>query len=202
MKPSARERAAAVVGVAHAPPPPWRSERLVERRGCRPEAAVGKWRVVSAPSFPSPAEESGRKLDLPKVVKPSVDSLVRSSTKLERVDAELIGAGATPAPSLRRRGSDAHPSRPDRAGADCRASPRNCARSESRAKSSCSSASMTSGRVDASTMQVLHSEHELFAEAVRAVLPRFRFEPACWERQESKAVADWVEFRTRFAATK
>jgi len=58
------------------------------------------------------------------------------------------------------------------------------------------------GRVDVKSMKVLKSDHELFTEAVRNALPRFRFEPARSAGPESKAVADWVDFRVRFAATK
>ena len=58
------------------------------------------------------------------------------------------------------------------------------------------------GHVDVKSMKVLKSDHELFTEAVRNALPRFRFEPARSAAPESKAVADWVDFRVRFAATK
>jgi hypothetical protein len=50
-------------------------------------------------------------------------------------------------------------------------------------------------------MQVLQSPHELFTEAVRNVLPRFRFEPAHAGTIGAKPQAAWVQFRTRFAAT-
>jgi TonB family protein len=56
------------------------------------------------------------------------------------------------------------------------------------------------GRVDASTMQVIQSQHPLFSEAVRSVLPKFRFEPAHSGAPGSKPQAAWVQFRTRFTA--
>jgi TonB family protein len=56
------------------------------------------------------------------------------------------------------------------------------------------------GRVDVSSMQVLQSPHELFTEAVRSVLPRFRFEPAHAGSLDAKPQAAWVQFRTRFTA--
>jgi protein TonB len=56
------------------------------------------------------------------------------------------------------------------------------------------------GKVDVGSAKVLKSEHDLFAAAVREVLPRFRFEPA--RSADSKPIADWVDFRVRFAATK
>ena len=58
------------------------------------------------------------------------------------------------------------------------------------------------GHVDVKSMKVLQSDHELFTEAVRNALPRFRFEPARSGAPQSKAVADWVDFRVRFASTK
>ena len=58
------------------------------------------------------------------------------------------------------------------------------------------------GRVDVASMKVLKSDHDLFVAAVREALPRFRFEPARSAAPESKPVADWVDFRVRFAATK
>jgi TonB family protein len=57
------------------------------------------------------------------------------------------------------------------------------------------------GRVDVSSMQVLQSPHELFTEAVRSVLPKFRFEPAHSGALDAKPQAAWVQFRTRFTAT-
>jgi TonB family protein len=56
------------------------------------------------------------------------------------------------------------------------------------------------GRVDASSMQVLHSEHELFTAAVRNALPRFRFEAARAASPGSKPHAAWVQFRAEFTA--
>ena len=56
------------------------------------------------------------------------------------------------------------------------------------------------GRVDVSSMQVLQSPHELFTEAVRGVLPKFRFEPAHVDAIGAKPQAAWVQFHTRFTA--
>jgi len=58
------------------------------------------------------------------------------------------------------------------------------------------------GRVDVASMKVLKSDHDLFVAAVREVLPRFRFEPARSAAPDAKPIADWVDFRVRFAATK
>jgi hypothetical protein len=55
------------------------------------------------------------------------------------------------------------------------------------------------GRVDLASMQVLQSPHELFTEAVRGILPKFRFEPA-HAGLDAKPQAAWVQFRTRFTA--
>jgi TonB family protein len=56
------------------------------------------------------------------------------------------------------------------------------------------------GRADVTSMQVLQSPHELFTEAVRGVLPKFRFEPAHSGAIGAKPQAAWVQFRTRFTA--
>ena len=58
------------------------------------------------------------------------------------------------------------------------------------------------GRVDASSVKVLMSDHDLFTAAVRNVLPRFRFEPARSAAPESKAIPDWVDYRVQFTAPK
>jgi TonB family protein len=56
------------------------------------------------------------------------------------------------------------------------------------------------GRVDASSMKVVKSDHELFTLAVRSVLPRFRFTPARSPAPESKPRSEWVDFRAEFTA--
>ena len=56
------------------------------------------------------------------------------------------------------------------------------------------------GRAEPSSMQVVQSQHPLFSEAVRSVLPKFRFEPAHAGAAGSKPQAAWVQFRTRFTA--
>ncbi len=56
------------------------------------------------------------------------------------------------------------------------------------------------GRVEPSSMQVVQSAHEMLTEAVRSVLPRFRFQPARSPAPESKPQAAWVQFRAQFNA--
>jgi len=56
------------------------------------------------------------------------------------------------------------------------------------------------GTVDVASMIVERSDHDLFTEAVREILPRFRFEPARTQAPESKPVARWVSIPFRFAA--
>jgi len=55
------------------------------------------------------------------------------------------------------------------------------------------------GRVDLASMKVVKTDHELFTLAVRNVLPRFRFEPARSAAPESKARAEWVDWRAEFS---
>ena len=54
------------------------------------------------------------------------------------------------------------------------------------------------GSVDAASMIVEQSDHELFTSAVRDILPRFRFEPARTPAPDSKPVAAWVSVPFRF----
>ena len=58
------------------------------------------------------------------------------------------------------------------------------------------------GSVDAASMIVEQSDHELFTSAVRDILPRFRFEPARTPAPESKPVAAWVIVPFRFTTKK
>jgi TonB family protein len=58
------------------------------------------------------------------------------------------------------------------------------------------------GRVDVASMIVVQSDDELFTEAVRDILPGFRFEPARTRAPQSKPVAAWVTVPFRFTAKK
>ena len=58
------------------------------------------------------------------------------------------------------------------------------------------------GSVDAASMIVERSDHDLFTSAVRDILPRFRFEPARTAAPESKPVAAWVSVPFRFTTKK
>ena len=58
------------------------------------------------------------------------------------------------------------------------------------------------GRVDVASMIVVQSDHELFTNSVRDILPRFRFEPARTQAPDSKPVAAWVTVPFRFVAKK
>jgi TonB family protein len=58
------------------------------------------------------------------------------------------------------------------------------------------------GRVDVASVVVERSDHELFTEAVRDVLARFRFEPAYTLGPVSKPVAAWVSVPFRFTTKK
>jgi TonB family protein len=58
------------------------------------------------------------------------------------------------------------------------------------------------GRVDVASMIVEQSDDDLFTEAVRDVLPLFRFEPARTLGLESSPVAAWVSVPFRFTTRK
>jgi TonB family protein len=195
MKPSA---AAAVVGIAHAPSAP----AVVRSESLDAAAAATKLSPASGASSAAPsvavALPSLRKLVVPKVAMPSADSLMRSSAKVERADAELIGAGVAPAPSLRADDPTVMP--PVLIYAPTPHFPDELRAQRVEGEVLVQFRVTDKGRVDASTMQVLRSEHELFAQAVRAVLPKFKFQPAHSAAPGSKPQAAWVQFRTQFTA--
>jgi TonB family protein len=58
------------------------------------------------------------------------------------------------------------------------------------------------GTVDVASMFVERSDDELFTDAVRDILPLFRFVPARTPAPESKAVAAWVSVPFRFTTKK
>ena len=128
----------------------------------------------------------------------NADSLIRASTKLDReLAADRIGAGIVTS------------SRVDDAGARPAAligtAPVPRFPEELRAHWSDGEVVVRfrvdeRGRVDVPSMKVVKSDHDLFTAAVREALPRFRFEPA--RSADYKPIADWVDFRVRFATTK
>jgi TonB family protein len=136
------------------------------------------------------------------IARTNVDSMVRASTKLDRaVSNDQIGT----------RGGLLTSSHPDDAGAKPAVliAPAPLPRFPEELRSHWSESEVVvrfrvdaRGRVDVSSMKVLQSDHELFTEAVRNALPRFRFQPARSAAPESKPVADWVDFRVRFAMAK
>jgi TonB family protein len=58
------------------------------------------------------------------------------------------------------------------------------------------------GRVDVASMTVERSDNDAFTDAVRDVLPKFRFEPAHTLGPDSKAVPAWVSVPFRFTTKK
>jgi TonB family protein len=140
-----------------------------------------------------------RKLVVPKVAMPSLDSVLRNPANDERaVDAEPIGAAGSLRPALDDEASVTPPvligSAPTARYPD-----------ELRAQRIEGEVVVQfrvneKGRVDASSMQVVQSPHPLFSDAVRSVLPKFRFEPAHAGAAGSKPQAAWVQFHTRFTA--
>ena len=162
-------------------------------------AAPSKRSSEESDAAPSVAVPTLKRLVIPKVAVPSVDSLVRSAERIasdpdtqpKTIGAGVLGAapseyvGVTPpvllfAPALRF---------PD----ELRARPID-------GEVVVQFRVNEKGRVEASSMQVLQSQHELFTAAVRSVLPRFRFEPARSPAPGAKPQAAWVQFRAQFTA--
>jgi TonB family protein len=148
----------------------------------------------------APTLPSIRRLVMPKVALPNPDSVIQISPKVTRdADAELTGLGATlsAAPHTEEPGvmppvligSAPQPRFPD----------------ELRARHVEGEVVVrfkvdATGRVDQSSMQVVHSANELFTAAVRSVLPRFRVQPARSTAPDAKPQAAWVQFSTQFTA--
>jgi protein TonB len=163
--------------------------------------------VSEAPSAPSSAPvalPNLRRLAIPRVAMPNIDSVMRGSAKVARdADAESIGGVA--GGGLRTTASSDEPSVTAPALIGPAPTPRYP--DELRAQRLEGEVVVQfrvneKGRVEPSTMQVVRSQHELFTLAVRNVLPKFRFEPARSGARDSKPQAAWVQFRTQFTAQK
>ena len=148
---------------------------------------------------PSVAVPNLRRLVIPKVATPSVDSLVRSAERIASdADTQPKSIGAAILPPAQNEYASVTP--PVLVFAPTLRFP-----DELRARPIDGEVVVQfrvneKGRVEASSMQVLQSQHELFTAAVRNVLPRFRFEPARSTAPGSKPQAAWVQFRAQFAA--
>ena len=152
---------------------------------------------AASPSVPA-AMASLRRLVVPKVALPSVDSLVGAATKVARgADSEPIAGGGllTPAQHEERRVTA-----PVLISAPTLRFPDELRAQRVEGEVVVELRVNEKGRVEPSSMRVVRSEHELFTAAVRSVLPRFRFEPARSAAPESKPQAAWVQFRAQFTA--
>jgi TonB family protein len=154
--------------------------------------------VAEAPAVPA-ALPRLRKLIVPKVTMPSLDSVLRAPANDDRaIDAEPIGGGRSRAPALEEERTVTPPvligSAPTARYPDDLRSQRLEGEVIVQFRVN------EKGRVEPSSMQVVQSPHPLFAAAVRSVLPKFRFEPAHAGAPGSKPQAAWVQFHTRFTA--
>ena len=143
-----------------------------------------------------------RKLVVPTVATPSLDSVLRSSVNVGRDgDAESIVAATALHSSSN--GDEASVTPPVPVGsAPTPRYPDELRTSRLEGEVVVQFRVNEKGRVDASSMQALQSPHPLFTEAVRNVLPRFRFEPARSGAPGSRPQTAWVQFRTQFTAQK
>ena len=163
-----------------------------------PTGTRGSDASEAAPSLPI-AAPSFRRLVIPKVTTPSVDSLMRSAERIvDDADSAPKAMGASVLPSAPNDAASVTP--PVLVFAPALRFP-----DELRTKSIEGEVVVQfrvneKGRVEASSMQVLHSEHELFTAAVRNALPRFRFDAARATSPGSKPQAAWVQFRAEFTA--
>ena len=200
-------RRAAVVTPASNPVPPTTFAVAATAATPIPSSAT----PIPAAKKPAPADEtpaaksttpvalpSFRRLVVPQVAMPSVDSLVRAAAKVARdVDSEPIAAGSsllTPAAN-----ADASVKPPVLVYAPALRFPDELRSHRVEGEVVVQFRVNEKGRVEASTMRVLQSEHELLTAAVRNVLPRFRFEPAR-SAPDAKPQSALVQFRAQFRA--
>jgi TonB family protein len=138
-----------------------------------------------------------RRLVVPKVATPSVDSLMRAAVKPGRdTDADQITARGGLVTSAQH--EDASVTPPVLITAPTLRFPEELRAHRVEGEVVVQLRVDEKGRVDPSSMRVMHSEHELFTATVRSALPRFRFEPARSAAPESKPQSAWVQFRAQF----
>lgn len=173
-------------------------ERSASGREAAPTHTAANAASTDVPVAPI-AVTSLRKLVVPRVAIPSVDSLVRSVAVARDAGAEPIAADGGPlsAPHV----DDATIMPPVLIGA----APTPRFPDELRGRRLEGEVVVRfrvteNGRVDASSLQVVQSEHELFTAAVRDALRRFRFEPAHAAGPGAKPQAAWVQSRFQFSA--
>jgi TonB family C-terminal domain len=138
-------------------------------------------------------------LDIPDTKAPNADSVLRATTARHDADNEpIVSAGRLRAISL---GDDHSEASPVLVGAVPQPRFPDALRAQGVGGEVVVQFLVAAdGSVDASTMKVVRSPHELFASAVRNVLPRFHFQPA--RSAEGKARAETVQYSIQFSATK
>ncbi|MEO8334951.1 MAG: TonB family protein [bacterium] len=148
----------------------------------------------------SVALPSVTRLAMPNGTSPNVDSVMRASTRIER---DSYGDQLAPTAKLRSAayGEDRSATSPVLVGDTPQPRyPESLRGQRMEGEVVVQFLVDETGRVDASSMKVVRSPHELFTAAVRGVLPKFRFEPA--RSATSKAIAEQVQYAIRFAAPK
>jgi TonB family protein len=162
-------------------------------------------RVSDAPTdLPSAAVKvpNLRRLVMPKVAMPSLDSLMRTAAKVAGdVISEPITTGSSMLASAPN--DDAKLTAPVLIGsAPVPHFPDELRAQRLEGEVVVQFRVTEKGRVDVSSMRVMQSGHELFTAAVRNALPKFRFEPARSAAPASKPQAAWVQYRAEFTARK
>ena len=140
-----------------------------------------------------------RRVVVPRVATPSVDSLMQSATNIVRgADSEPIAAAGSLLTSPQH--EDVAVTRPVLTFAPSLRFPDALRAQRVEGEVVVQFRVNEKGRVEASSMQVVHSGHDLFTAEVRNALPRFRFEPARLAAPGSKPQSAWVQFRAQFNA--
>jgi TonB family protein len=161
---------------------------------------ANEMRAAVMPDVPA-ALQRLRKLVVPKVAMPSVDSLVRAAAKVapDSLSERIAAGGSLLVPT---RSDDATVTAPVLITAPTLRFPDELRAQRVEGEVVVQFRVNEKGRVEPSSMRVMQSEHELFTAAVRSALPRFRFEPARSAAPQSKPQSAWVQFRAQFTARK
>jgi TonB family protein len=167
----------------------------------RPDSAPAPSASDTAPATPTApvALPRLRRIVVPKVAMPSVDSLIRGSVNIAReTDSDVIGTAARLRTSASNDATGATP--PVLIGpAPTPRFPEQLRARPIEGEVVVEFRVDEKGRVDPSSMREVQSPHELLTAAVRKVLPQFRFEPARSAGPDSKPESALVRFRTEFS---
>ena len=194
--PASNAGSLAAIGAAAPEATPSASDATPMPKDTQPTS--NEMRAAVMPDVPA-ALQRLRRLVVPKVAMPSVDSLVRAAAKVapDSLSERIAAGGSLLVPA---HGDDATVTAPVLITAPTLRFPDELRAQRVEGEVVVQFRVNEKGRVEPSSMRVMQSEHELFTAVVRSALPRFRFEPARSAAPGSKSQSAWVQFRAQFTA--